>query len=198
MKIFLSFLFLGMAVSCHAQKIKRHELAVGWYGGCFFDNKETPCKFQAFGHFPTITYNYVLSKKTSIGALYGMQQFGYYEKGYDWLNNKNRTLIRSIRRFSINVGYDVSTKPVVLRVRSGVMYNNGVKLKHLYSYDHGPWLEVYQDGIKYNDLGVTFGLSIQHQIVWRFFGEVSGDYLQMFSGVDKQQLLLSYRIGFKF
>ena len=37
-RIFFSFALLGMALYCPAQKIKHHEVAVGWYGGYFFTN----------------------------------------------------------------------------------------------------------------------------------------------------------------
>jgi len=187
-----------MATFCHAQKKQRHEVTIGWYGGYFFDKNETPYKFQALSQLPTITYNYHFKKKISIGLLYGRQQFGYYKKDYDWLNNSNKTLARSIRRFALNMGYDTPIKPLVLQLRLGAIYNNGIKLEHLYSFDHGTWLEVYQDYINYNHLGLSFGLTIQHPIVWHLFGEVSLDYMQMLSGVDRQQLMPSYRVGYKF
>jgi hypothetical protein len=96
------------------------------------------------------------------------------------------------------VGYDMPIKPIVLRFKLGGMHNNGFKLKHLYSFDHGKWLEVYQEYINYNHLGFSFGVTIHHPIIWHLFGEVSLDYIQMLSGIDRKQLMPSYRVGYKF
>ncbi|MFN0216082.1 MAG: hypothetical protein ACKVT2_17620, partial [Saprospiraceae bacterium] len=71
--------------------------------------------------------------------------------------------------------------------------------EHYYTaIHHGGWGEGYGGGKNYGKLGAKLGASIQHPILWRFFGELDCEYAHMFSGGDRNQLLLCYRIGFKF
>ncbi len=207
-KIFFSLALLGMALYCPAQKIKHHEVAIGWYGGYFFDGA-SPFQMQRFKKlpkydWPTISYTYRFNKHIFVMAKHGMNHFSYYNAPFKDVNGiyvpppPNTLIDRVIRRFNLDVGYHLNLKSVAVRARLGLAYNRGAKGWHILTINQGAWQEPFFEYDTYNDLGGLIGLTIQHPIVWRFFGELSADYLQMFSGIDRQQLIPSYRIGFRF
>jgi hypothetical protein len=87
-----------------------------------------------------------------------------------------------------------------LRAKTGIRYNlRGRQSKILYyRITSGGWSEAYGEIYYYSKIEPMFGASIAHPIIWRFFGELDCEYVHLFSGVDRNQMLLSYRIGFRF
>ena len=204
MRNVLFFAFLGVAVCCHAQKIKRHEVAFGLYGGYFFDGES---QFQVQDlralirnkNLPTFSYSYRINHKLFLNAKHGVQAFGYLNKNNGFATPAPNTLLgRRIRRINISAGYWLALKSLTCKAHLGFAYHKGLKARFLYEYVNGNFRESHYEYNDYNDLGAVIGVRLQHPIFWRLFGELSVDYQQMFTGIDQQQLVPSYSIGLKF
>jgi hypothetical protein len=199
MKCFFLIAILGMAHLCHAQKLRRHEITIGYYGGYFFD--ETPFRFQNIRvnkRLPTLTYVFRWNKKFDIGVLYGIHDFGYLKNEADGIPPPNTIYGRTIRHYSIYGGYSFEISDFLIRQSLGLSYRTGFKAKHLYTYNHGSWIEGYDEYYNYTDFGVCLGITARHPIMKRFFGEFSVKYIRYFSYFDKNLLMPGYRIGFRF
>jgi hypothetical protein len=199
MRYTLLFVVLGMATFCHAQKLRRHEITLGYYGGDFFD--ETPFRFQNLSvnkRKPTFTYTFRWNKKFDTGILYGVHRFGYLKNKVDGILPTNTILGRTIRHYAISGGYRFGIADFFIKSSVGLSYRTGFKAKHLYTYNHGSWVEGYYEFYEYKGLGISGGISIQHPIIWKFFGELSANYIHYRSDFDKKLLMPSYRIGFRF
>jgi hypothetical protein len=199
MRSVLFLLFLGMAHFCHAQKLRRHEITVGYYGGYFFD--ETPFRLQSIKlnrKVPPLSYVFRWNRKFDTGLLYGIQNFGYLNNETDGIPPPNTIYGRIIRHYSINAGYRFKFSDFYIRQSIGLSYRTGFKAKHLYTYDYGTWIEGYDEYYNYNDIGVLVGVSIIHPILKRLFGALSINYTRYFSDFDRNLFMPGYKIGFRF
>lgn len=200
MKHLLLFAILGMAHLCYAQKLHRHEITVGYYGGYYFD--ETPFRFQNLKvnkRIPTLTYLFRLDKSFHLGVLYGRHDINGEKIDVSNINDfENAVLGRISKHYVIYGGYRRELKYVNANITTGLNYRTGFKSKFLYQYNHGNWVESYFEYKDYKDIGVSLGFTLQHPIVKRFFGELSINYIRYFSDFDKNLLMPGYRIGFRF
>ncbi|MEQ1666470.1 MAG: hypothetical protein ABL927_13965 [Bdellovibrionales bacterium] len=195
----LCFTFLSMALFCHAQKIFKNEVSLGYLNaGEFFDT--SAFKISPFTKGKNISLNYtrLFGKKLSVGLSYTQCAFNYLPTLKKLENNT--IMWREQKTFSAAIGFGVSKWQISAKAKAGFRYNIvGSKAEHYFTSLHsGGWLEGYGGSQAYGKLGAKLGASIQHPILWRFFGELDCEYARMFSGADRNQLLLSYRIGFKF
>lgn len=200
MKHLFLLAILGVAQMCHAQKLHRHEITIGYYGGYFFH--ETPFRFQnlrANKRIPTITYLFRLNKSLNMGIFYGVHDLGGEKIDGNNIGNFPNTVIgRSIRHYAINGGYTIKSKYINMSLSPGLNYRTGFKVKFLYQYNHGTWVENFFEYKDYKDIGLSIGISVRHPIVRRFFGELTVSYVRFFSDFDKNLLMPGYRIGFRF
>lgn len=199
MKQFFLLAILGMAQLCHAQKLHRHEITIGYYGGYFFD--EIPLRFQKFygkKNIPTFTYTLLWNNKFDIGVAYGEHRLGGKKVNPDELLPPNTILGRIIRHHSLDAGFRAYSGNFVTRFSVGIDYRTGFKAKFLYQINHGNWVESFSEYKDYKDLGLAVGISIRYPIVRRFFGELTVNYVRYFSSFDKNLLMPGYRIGFRF
>lgn len=191
------FAFVG-----HSQKPPKNELSFGYFSaGEFFD--ETPMKFSTHGNGRCISINYtrLLEKNLSVGLTYARSGFQYIPVEIERsLLDDNSVDFRSQRVFTANMGVSVSKWSLVLRGKMGVRYNQrSLKSVHLWGGWHANgWYESRGLVDRYGRLGASMGVSIAHPIFWRIFGEFDSEFAKMFTRADRNQLLLSYRIGFRF
>lgn len=201
MKIaFLSFAFLGMAILCHAQKNSKNEFSFGYFGaGEFFDT--STFRFSDFGRGKNFSLQYTrtFGKRLTVGLAYSHNVFYYLRRFHGKLEN-NTIMWREQKTLSADAGIGVSKWSMRARAKTGICYNlTGYKHEFYYSATHtGGWREAIVGNQYYGKWGARLGACIQHPIIWRFFGELGCEYARMFSGKDRNQLLLSYRIGIKF
>ena len=119
--------------------------------------------------------------------VYGLQTMNH-GSGFEFTNHGS------------GLGFGYTKWGLTARAKAGIRYNiRGEHFEHFYAlvHSHG-WGEAYGALYGYGKIGPMLGASIQHPIFWRFFGEMDCEYAHLFSGVDRNQLLLSYRIGFRF
>jgi hypothetical protein len=197
MKHIILLAILGLATICNAQKLHRHEITIGYYGGYFFD--EIPFRVQNLRvnkRIPTITYMYHINKSFNMSVFYGIHDLaGERIRGIDIIN---KVIGRNTRHYALNGGYILKLKTLNMNFSTGLNYRTGYKGKFLYLYNHGTWVEGYTEYKDYKDLGLSVGVSLQHPIIRRFFGELTMSYVRYFSDFDKNLLMPGYRIGFRF
>ena len=198
-RAFLSFAFLGMALLCHAQRHFKNEFSAGYFAaGEFFD--ATPFKVSKFNRGKNISLNYTrhLKKDFTLGVTYSRCYFQYVPAV---VSPPEFTITdRYQKTITANLGFGYTKWGLTARVKTGLRYNiRGEHFEHFYSLIHSNgWGEAFGALYGYGKIGAMFGASIVHPIVWRLFGEIDCEYAYLFSGVDRNQLLLSYRIGFRF
>lgn len=199
MKYFLLFAFLGMVQLCHAQKLRRHEITVGYYGGYFFD--ETLFRLQNIGvnkRLPTVTYKFKIIKNININVFYGVHDLAGEKINGENIEDFPNTIIgRTVKHISLRGGYELYLRDININMHAGLSYRGGYKGEFIYAYDHGRWKEFYFEYYDYNNIGVLFEATIQHRIYYNFFGEFSVNYTRYFSSFDQNLLMLGYRIGFR-
>jgi hypothetical protein len=198
-KTFLSFAFLGMTLMCHAQRHFKNEFSVGYFAaGEFFD--ATAFKLSKFGRGKRISLEYTrhIDKRLTLGLIYSRCFFLYVSP--DILPPPLTIETRYQKTLTANIGIGYTKWKMTARAKGGIRYNlQGEQSKLIHAGIHsGGWGEAYGEIYGYSKIGSMLGASIVHPIVWRFFGEIDCEYVHLFSGVDRNQLLLSYRIGFKF
>lgn len=200
MKYFFLFAILGMAQLCHAQKLRRHEITIGYYGGYFFD--ETPFRIQNIKvnkRLPTMTYSYWLNKRLKFNFLYGVHDYGYLKGDYsEFSTMTNFVFGRTLRKYEISASRIINKSRFNIIPELGVNYRNGIKGIFLYQYNHGNWIESFFEYKDYKNVGVSISVLIRHPIVKNFFGDFSVSYTHYFSDFDKYMLMPGYRIGFRF
>jgi hypothetical protein len=197
----LSFVFLGMAIYCHAQKSTKNEFSIGYFSaGEFFDS--STIKVTSFNRGKHISLNYtrLFGKNLSVGLSYTRCVFCYIPTPYPAQFEDNTILWREQKTFAANLDMGVSKWSITAKAKAGIRYNMvGYKAEHYFYFGGGGgWKEAVQGSVDYGKLGAKLGASVQHPIIWRFFGELDCEYARMFSGADRNQLLLTYRVGFKF
>ncbi len=198
-KTALLLTFLGIALWGHAQKSPKNEFSFGYFSaGEFFDN--TKFDFSRFvrGKAFSLAYTREIGKKRSVGISYRNSTF-YYLSDLPQPFEDNTVLWREQNTLSANFGYGIPIGPIMARAKAGLRYNlMGYRLMH-YHYGGGfTGLGSVLGDESYTKMGGIIGASVRHPIVWRFFGELDCEYARMFSGADKNQLILSYRLGFRF
>jgi len=198
-RTFLSFAFLGMALLCYAQRQFKNEFSVGYFAaGEFFD--ASAFKFSKFTRGRNISINYkrYFNKKYTLGLTYSSCFFPYVSPGT--LPTPLEVETRFQQTLTANFGIGYTIWKMNLRAKTGIRYNlRGRQSKIIYyRITSGGWSEAYGEIYDYSKIGPMVGGSIAHPIIWRFFGELDCEYVHLFSGVDRNQMLLSYRIGFRF
>ncbi len=202
MSTYLLVIFTSITLYCHAQKDRKNEITIGLYGGYFFD--KSPFKIQSFAlntRLPTITYERKIGKRFFTGILFGEHDFGYVQLiDPSVLILQDSSLIgRNITRIAVYGGYKIINKPISLKSRIGVIDNfDSEKAVHLYYINQGTWIEGFRKYYDTSGFGIYIGVSLGHPIFCNFFGELSVDYLRTFTAEDKNQLIPSYRIGYRF
>lgn len=184
---------------CHAQKNFKNELSLGYFtAGEFFDTSALKTSPFSKGKNFSLNYTRLLGQNLTVGVSYFQGSFNYLPT---LKKLENYTIMWRVQKtFSADLGYRVSKWSLSATAKAGVRYNMvGYKVEHYASVPHsGGWLEGKGGSKAYGKFGAKLGASIQHPIIWRFFGELDCEYARMFSGGDRHQLLLSYRIGFRF
>jgi hypothetical protein len=203
MKNTLTFLvLLFIPLGALAQSEHKNELSVGYFSaGEFFD--ETPFKTSAFSKGKNISVNYtrLMDKNLSVGLTYARCGFQYVPIEVPRYNlDPYTTEFRLQRTFTANIGLKFSLLSLTLRGKAGIRYNQrSTKVVHTGGGWHsGLWYESFGIVDRYGRLGASMGLSLTHPIFWRIFGELDSEFAKMFTRADRNQLLLSYRIGIRF
>jgi len=203
MKRTLTFIvFLCIAPCAQAQTAHKNELSLGYFSaGEFFD--ETPMKIAPFfkGRFVSINYSRLLDNNLSVGLTYARTGFQYVPVEVERYHLANNTTeFREQRIFTANMGISIRKWSLTMRGKAGIRYNQrSIKFVHVGGGWHSKgWYESFASEDRYGRLGISTGLSISHPIFWRIFGEIDSEFAKMFTRVDRNQLLLSYRIGFRF
>ena len=189
-----------MALLCHAQKNFKNQVSLGYFSaGEFFDTSAFKVSTFTRGKNISINYTRLFGKNLIFGLGYTRCFFRYIPMPLPEIWPDNFIVWRSQKTLTANVGYEFSKWSLCARAKAGLRYNlKGLKSEH-YSQTSASWGWESRGGVdEYGKIGVSIGASIQHPIIWRFFGELDCEYAKMFSGADRNQLLLSYRIGFKF
>ena len=199
-KTALLLTILVIALWGNAQNSPKNEFSFGYFSaGEFFDN--TKFDFSRFvrGKAFSLAYTREIGKKRSIGISYGSSAF-YYISDLPQPFENNTVLWREQNTLSANIGYGIPIGLIMARTKAGLRYNivGGKMVHYKYFGGGGPWQEPVWGGEPYAKLGGIIGISARHPIVWRFFGELDCEYARMFSGADQNQLILSYRLGFRF
>lgn len=199
--ILLCLTFLSMTSLCPAQKSHKNEASLGYFSaGEFFDT--TAFKLSSFnsGKNISLLYMRVLDNNLSIGLSYTRSYFHYLPTDWPSRFENNTIMWREQKTITSEIGYRFSKGSISARAKTGIRYNAvGYKVEHYYYFSGGGnWWEPYGGSKSYGKLGAKLGASLQHPIIWRFFGELDCEYARMFAGADRNQLLLSYRVGFKF
>jgi len=201
MKKLLLLLFLVTVLSAHAQKNLKNEVSIGYFTASeFFDTSAFAfSKFEKGRNF-SLKYNRIISPTLSIGITYASCFFRYKEPPYPQFLKDNTIRARFLQVYSLNLGYGVSKKAFTARVKGGLKYYAyGEKEVHFFYFSGGGgWWEPVGAIYIYPNLGAILGASLSHPIIWRFFGELDCEYTRMFANFDRNQLFLSYRIGFRF
>jgi hypothetical protein len=200
--LLLIFITIGATIGLIAQTKHKNELSVGYFSaGEFFD--ETPFKTSLFDKGKNISINYtrLMDKNLSVGLAYARCGFLYVPievPRYDL--DPYTTEFRIQRTFTANIGLKFSLLSLTLRGKAGIRYNQrSTKVVHTGGGWHsGFWYESFGIVDRYGRLGASLGLSMTHPIFWRIFGELDSEFAKMFTRVDRNQLLLSYRIGIRF
>lgn len=190
-------LFIAFSVS--AQSFKKNEVVIGYGGGYFFD--ETYFNLAHYtGPFrgPIMGYTRRFTKRFSLRLVFSDQRFDYFEDLSFFDLTPNTTFLRFIERWGVSAGYSLTTGVVPVRVSAGLVRCSGAKVIFRKVNVFPFFSEAIVDGPGYTKLGGLLALSIGHPIVWRFFGELEGEYLRVNTDIDPAQFYLSYRIGFKF
>jgi hypothetical protein len=106
---------------------------------------------------------------------------------YPALFEDNTILWREQKTFAANLDMRVSKWSINAKAKAGVRYNMvGYKAEHYFYFGSGgSWKEPVQGSVGYGKLGAKLGASVQHPIIWRFFGELDCEYARMFSGADR-------------
>ncbi len=198
-RTFLSFAFLGMALLCHAQRQFKNEFSLGYFAaGEFFD--ASPFKFSKFngGRNISLSYKRHFKKKFTLGLTYSGCSFIYVPPVIPPPPLKVFNRFQQTLTANFGIGYTIWK--MNLRAKTGIRYNlRGQQSKMIrYGIHAQGWGEGYGEIYEYSKIGPMVGASIAHPIIWRFFGELDCEYVHLFSGVDRNQMLLSYRIGFRF
>lgn len=197
--LLLAFGFLSSALLCHAQKSFKNEVSLGYFSaGEFFDTSAFKVSPFTKGKNISLNYTRLWGNKLTVGLSYAQCTFNYLPT-LEKLES-NTIEWREQKTFSADIGFRVSKWSFSAKAKTGIRYNlTGNKKEHYGSTLHsGGWKEGHGGSKDYGKLGAKLGASIQHPIIWRFFGELDCEYARMFSGGDRNQLLLSYRIGFRF
>jgi hypothetical protein len=200
--LLLIFITVGSTFSIFAQSEHKNELSVGYFSaGEFFD--ETPFKTSVFDKGKNISINYtrLLDKNLSVGLTYARCGFQYVPVDAERYHLKNNTTeFRLQRTFTANIGLNISISSLKIRGKAGIRYNQrSTKFEHVGGGWHSSgWYESFGAENRYGRLGASMGISIAHPIFWRIFGELDSEFAKMFTRVDRNQLLLSYRIGIRF
>ncbi|MDO8366572.1 MAG: hypothetical protein Q7T20_07250 [Saprospiraceae bacterium] len=201
-RLFLLSIIFSSALWSHAQMQYKNEVSLGYFSaGEFFD--DTPFQVSSFnkGRHISLNYTRLFGQNMSIGLTYVRSGFQYVpiEVGrYDL--EPYTTEFRAQRIFTANIGLNISKWSLSIRPKAGIRYNQrSWKVIHLYGgwHSHG-WYESFGLIDRYGWLGASVGVSIAHPIFWRIFGEFDSEYARMFTRADRNQHLLSYRIGFRF
>ncbi|MBN8679192.1 MAG: hypothetical protein J0M29_13265 [Chitinophagales bacterium] len=197
--LLLCLAFLTTAFLSQAQKPFNNELSLGYFtGGEFFDTSAFSISPFTKGKNISLNYTRLLGKNLSVGL-------NYIQCGFDYLPRlkklENNTIMWRVQKtFSADLGYRISKWSISATAKAGIRYNMiGYKVEHYASVPHSNgWREGIGGSKEYGKIGAKLGAALQHPIIWRFFGELDCEYARMFSGGDRNQLLLSYRIGFRF
>lgn len=195
----LSFAFLGMSLFCCAQKQFKNDFSAGYLTvGEFFD--ATALKVSTFHRGKNISLKYTrhIKKKFIIGVIYNRCYFQYVPPAN--LPAPLTIESRYQKTLTANLGLGYTKWGLIAHVKTGLRFNiRGNQSKFIRASVHSQgWGEAYGEIYEYSKIGPTLGASIAHPIFWRFFGEIDCEYAHLFSGVDRNQLLLFYRIGFRF
>ncbi|MDO8970420.1 MAG: hypothetical protein Q7U74_07015 [Saprospiraceae bacterium] len=197
------FFFLGSSLFAHAQNVPKNEFSLGYFSvGEFFDTTRLSVSKFNSGKSISLKYTRSIAKKLSLALTYSRCSFEYglplYPSGEPLYP---RTIVyRFQRTLTADFGVTLSKKALLIRAKSGIRYNQFTeKSVHLAGGWHsGGWYESFGTIDDYGKVGASMGISIAHPIFWRIFGELDSEFAKMFSGVDRNQLLLSYRIGIRF
>ena len=201
MKYIFIFIILCMASFCHAQKLHRHEVTVGYFGGYFFDDIGFRRQnLRVNKRMPTVSYLFRFNKSFNISLIYGNHDYGgiKLKKREDLLNLPNSLIGRIIKHRTLRAGYRINLKKSSVNLFSGITYRKGYKVTYLYTINHGYWLEPFFESLSYDDIGTLFELSVQHPIYHNFFGEITINYTKYFSDFDQNFLMPGYKIGYRF
>lgn len=197
MKYILLFLFLGVAVTSHAQKWAKNELSAGFYpAGGFFDSTEFRISTFSRARNFVISYTRNHTLRFSSSATYASYYFSYVDLSQRLSDNTVES--RKVTRISLSAVYTHPVNWVQFRIKGGLNYCWGSKFNHYYYFGSGIWQEPVSEGVSYDKWGVAAGLNIDHKIVWGLFGSLQADYVRMFKGIDPNQLYLSYLLGYRF
>lgn len=200
--LLLLCVILGVSFCAYAQNVPKNELSLGYFSaGEFFD--ETPAKFSVLdkGRNFSINYTRLLDKNLSIGMTYLRAGFAYIPNEVDRFYLDNYTIEDRFQRIlTTNLGLSISKWSMVMRAKAGIRYNlRSSRFTHIAGGMHsGGWYESFGRIDHYAKLGLSTGISIAHSIYGPIFGEFDSEFAKMFSGADRNQLLLSYRIGIRF
>lgn len=199
MRYLILALCLFSNIQANAQSFKKNEVVIGYGAGYFFDS--TAFKISNIdGVFDSynisLAYTRHLNKRISIGMLFARYQFHYSLNSLPADIKPNTILGRSTEVWGISAGYAITKGVIPIRVKAGFARTSGFKL-NFYGY-HWLTYEPILEGPGYKNLSASISASIGHPIIWRFFGELEGQYLRVNTDVEPSQFYLSYRIGFKF
>lgn len=215
--IFPIFLLLGSLGRAQTQKAPKNEVSFGYFTvGYFFDS--TGVRMSEFEKARRVSLHFAhnLDKHFSIGMNYIGVAYLHFKKSIPQYYDNNTVIRRDFKYISVQAGYRISKWSMVAEVKSGINYRfSGEKAVHyFYFLGSGPYFESVGEYIRYKDVGITFGLSLSHPILWKLYGEIDCEYARMFPQefdshssptipsvkvrVDPNQLLLSYRIGIRF
>jgi len=198
MKCLVLCLCLHLYIQVQAQQFKKNEVAIGYGAGYFFDS--SAFKFTDFNgllYSCAMAYTRRLNTRLSAGLSFSRQAFDYadhFTKPEDY--KPNALIYRDVWHWGLNGSYSITSGLVPIRIKAGITRSAGYKII-FYGYN---WItgEPERGGPGYTKMGVSIGASIGHPIVWRFFGELNGEYFRVNTDLDPSQFYLSYRIGFKF
>ena len=199
MKCLVLCLCLHLYIQVQAQQFKKNEVTIGYGAGYFFDSTDFkmtspdaicgPCNVN-------VAYTRRVTKHLSFSVLFARHRFEHNRNsGADALK-PNTIIERSTEAWGISAGYAVVSDKMPVRIKVGFARSSGSKL-NFYGY-HWITHEPIWEGVGYKKRSLSIGASIGHPIVWRFFGELNGEYFRVNTDLDPSQFYLSYRIGFKF
>jgi hypothetical protein len=204
MKKILTYLFfMGAALCTQAQTEHKNELSLGYFSaGEFFDTSAFKVSEFGSGRNVSLKYTRVTKGNTSFSLtyarcsfLYGLQLMPSGAPVYPYTITS-----RYQKTVSADIGKQISRWSLNMRAKVGIRYN-WVSVKrehHAGGWHSNGWYESFGAENRYGRLGASMGLSIAHPIFWRIFGELDSEFAKMFTRVDRNQLLLSYRIGIRF
>jgi hypothetical protein len=202
MRTILCTLFLCSAFLAHAQKNPKNEFSAGYFTtGYFFDSTDWVISNFIRGEAVNLNYLRRINKHLNLNFNHSYISFDYFPIPYDKPFPNNSVIARGFNFSNIALGYRFTKWGLGLTAKAGLSYRYRVfKLVH-YGYNpYSAWVEPLGVYFGTSSLGATLGFSLSHPILWRFFGEFDCSYGRMFSKykVDPNQLLLVYRLGFRF